>query len=337
MEKFEASFSTAREENQEIERHMKKAMDDMNPLRVLQIFRKIPGPDVELFGMKPDISRPEAMIWTHIPAPPVAIRPSVSQEAATTEDDITNKLGDILHINSLIRAGLAQGQPIQKLTEMWEFLQVQVAMYIDGGLPGLGRDSAYGKAMRGFCQRLKGKQGRFRGNLSGKRVDFSGRTVISPDPNLSVEEVAIPQRVAVNMTYPEKVNTQNIKKLKACIMRGTKQHPGANFVIKGRDGRRLALRVASTKADLEKIASRLEFGDTVERHLEDGDVVLFNRQPSLHKLSILAHKAKIRPWRTFRLNECVCNPYNADFDGDEMTFTFHKQKKHAQKPSSSWV
>ncbi|KAL1590620.1 hypothetical protein WHR41_00821 [Cladosporium halotolerans] len=318
MEQFEASFNAAKEENQEIERHSKKAMDDMNPLRVLQIFRKIPGPDVELFGMDPSIGRPETMIWTHIPAPPVAIRPSVSQEAATTEDDITNKLGDILHINSLIRAGLAQGQPIQKLTEMWEFLQVQVAMYIDGGLPGLGRDSAYGKAMRGFCQRLKGKQGRFRGNLSGKRVDFSGRTVISPDPNLSIEEVAIPMRVAVNMTYPEKVNTQNIKKLKECVLRGTKQHPGANFVIKGRDGRRLALRVASNKTDLEKIASRLEFGDTVERHLEDGDVVLFNRQPSLHKLSILAHKAKIRPWRTFRLNECVCNPYNADFDGDEM-------------------
>ncbi|OQO06044.1 hypothetical protein B0A48_08632 [Cryoendolithus antarcticus] len=319
MEKFEQSFTAAKENNNEVDRLAKRAMDDLNPVRVMNIFRKISAQDVELFGMDPASGgRPENMLWTFVPAPPVAIRPSVAQEAASTEDDITNKLGDILHVNSLIRAGLAQGQSISKITEMWEYLQVQVAMYINGGLPGLSKDSAYGKMMRGFEQRLKGKQGRFRGNLSGKRVDFSGRTVISPDPNLSIEEVAVPTRVAVNMTYPEKVNAQNIDKLKACIMRGSRHHPGANWVIKGADGRRLALKMAASKSDLKRVEEKLVIGDIVERHLEDGDIVLFNRQPSLHKLSILAHRAKIRPWRTFRLNECVCNPYNADFDGDEM-------------------
>ncbi len=68
----------------------------------------------------------------------------------------------------------------------------------------------------------------------------------------------------------------------------------------------------------EELAQKLRVGDVVERHIRDGDIVLFNRQPSLHKLSIMSHRVKVRPWRTFRLNECACNPYNADFDGDEM-------------------
>ncbi|KAK5114578.1 hypothetical protein LTR85_010155 [Meristemomyces frigidus] len=316
---FEASFEEAKKGSQDVDRHMRRAADDLTPLRVLNIFKKIPDMDVELLGMDPHRGgRPEYMLWTHMPAPPVAIRPSVAQEAASTEDDITNKLGDIIQINGYLKAALTSGQPIQKVMEMWEFLQVQVAMYIDGNLPGLGRDSAYGKMMRGFCQRLKGKQGRFRGNLSGKRVDFSGRTVISPDPNLSIEEVAVPIRVAKVMTYPEKVTKHNMKKLKKCILNGETKHPGANCVVKARSNQRIILKIVGLKGNLSKIADRLEIGDTVERHLEDGDVVLFNRQPSLHKLSILSHRAKIRPWRTFRLNECVCNPYNADFDGDEM-------------------
>ncbi|CAK3742767.1 DNA-directed RNA polymerase III subunit RPC1 [Lecanosticta acicola] len=319
MESFESTFTEAKKFIPEVERHMRRAADDLTPLRVLNILKKVPNADIELLGMDPNNrGRPEYMLWTHVPAPPIAIRPSVAQESASTEDDITNKLGDIVQINSLMTAAIQAGQPLHKVMDMWEFLQVQIAMYIDGALPGLGKDSNYGKAMRGFCQRLKGKQGRFRGNLSGKRVDFSGRTVISPDPNLAIDEVAVPSRVAVNMTYPERVTKHNFEKLKACIRRGDRVHPGANYIVKGRDRRRIVLRMVAMKGDLNKVAEQLEIGDTVERHLEDGDIVLFNRQPSLHKLSILSHRAKIRPWRTFRLNECVCNPYNADFDGDEM-------------------
>ncbi|THY61291.1 beta and beta-prime subunits of DNA dependent RNA-polymerase [Aureobasidium pullulans] len=317
MVAFEKSFEEAKKGVPDLEKHAKRAVDDMNPLRALNLFQRISTTDVELLGMDPSRGRPEAFIWQYLPAPPVAIRPSVAQEAASTEDDITNKLGDIIQINTLLSAGLKSGQPVMKIIDMWEFLQVQIAMYIDGNLPGLGRDSAYGKALRGFCQRLKGKQGRFRGNLSGKRVDFSGRTVISPDPNLSIEEVAVPSKIATNMTYPERVTRYNIEKLRGCVLRGKKKHPGANFIVK-KDGQRKVLEIMERIGRLEQAASELQIGDVVERHLEDGDIVLFNRQPSLHKLSILSHKVKVRPWRTFRLNECVCNPYNADFDGDEM-------------------
>ncbi|KAK4989025.1 DNA-directed RNA polymerase III subunit C1 (rpo31) [Elasticomyces elasticus] len=313
MVEWEKSFEEAKKGNNDLERHLRKAVDDMNPLRALNLFRRMSGPDVELLGIRPERARPEMFIWQYIPVPPVCIRPSVEQEGATTEDDITNKIGDIVYISGLLKAGLEKGQPINVLMEQWEFLQVQVAMYIDGNLPGL-RNGEYGKQMRGFNQRLKGKQGRFRGNLSGKRVDFSARTVISPDPNLSIDEVAVPKRIAMNMTYPEKVSVYNVEKLQGRVKNGKLIWPGANTVIKA-DGRKFMLQFMK---NLGSVASQLRVGDTVERHLEDGDIVLFNRQPSLHKLSILSHKAKIRPWRTFRLNECVCNPYNADFDGDEM-------------------
>ena len=315
---FDQSFDEARAGNPELDRHMKKAFDDLNPLKVLNLFRRIPSTDCELLGMDPIGGRPEMFIWQYVPAPPVCIRPSVQQDTASTEDDITNKLGDILQISNIIKMGLEKGQPIQTIMEQWDFMQLQLATYIDG--TASAQQGGFGKPARGFNQRLKGKQGRFRQNLSGKRVDFSGRTVISPDPNLAIDEVGIPRRVAIKLSYPEKVTRHNIDVLRACIKRGAKHHPGAIRIWpKNSPKKHLAPFSKQGGYDLlEKFADALQVGDIVERHLQDGDIVLFNRQPSLHKLSILAHRVKVRPWRTFRLNECVCTPYNADFDGDEM-------------------
>ncbi|KAF2727612.1 beta and beta-prime subunits of DNA dependent RNA-polymerase [Polyplosphaeria fusca] len=317
---FDESWTAAKTMQPEIEKHLKKAVDDMHPLKVLELFTKIDDHDCDLLGMIPAKSRPEMLIWQYIPVPPVAVRPSVQQESGVTMDDLTNKIGDIVHVSGVLRAGLEKGFPVQVLMEQWDFLQLQVAMYINSETPGL-RAQGLAPGMRGFCQRLKGKQGRFRQNLSGKRVDFSGRTVIGPDPNLGIDEVAVPERVAKNMTYPEKVTRYNIEKMRRLVRTGSLKHPGANTLTKQSTGKKISLQVLSRPGKsqgLIKHAKELAIGDVVERHLEDGDIVLFNRQPSLHKLSILSHRAKIRPWRTFRLNECVCNPYNADFDGDEM-------------------
>ncbi|KAI9813282.1 MAG: hypothetical protein M1827_004224 [Pycnora praestabilis] len=309
---FDKSFDEAKKGNTELEKHVRKALDDMNPLRVLNLFQQITATDCELLGMNPADGRPEMFIWQYVPAPPICIRPSVTQDSSSTEDDLTTKLSDIVHISSLIRGGLQKGQPVQTIMEQWDFLQLQIAMYINSDLPGL-QQPGYGKAIRGFCQRLKGKQGRFRGNLSGKRVDFSGRTVISPDPNLGIDQVAVPMLVAKNLTYPEKVSRYNKAKLQQRVRNGPNKWPGANLLLKKGSDYKIMLRYGK-----ESQAEHLQEGDIVERHLEDGDIVLFNRQPSLHKLSILSHYVKVRPWRTFRFNECVCNPYNADFDGDEM-------------------
>jgi len=313
---FDNSFIEARKHNNDLDKHLRKAFEDLNPLRVLNLFKQITPDDCELLGLNPSEGRPEMFLWQYLPAPPVCIRPSVAQEGASNEDDITTRLGDIVFACGLIRAALQKGTALQTIMEQWEYLQLQIAVYVNSDVPGL-RDNGVTKTMRGFCQRLKGKQGRFRGNLSGKRVDFSGRTVISPDPNLAVNEVAVPMLVAKNLTYPERAHRDNIAKLRQCIVNGPNVWPGAQAILKV-DGDHPPFRVSLKFGDKETAAKDLRIGDIVERHLEDGDIVLFNRQPSLHKLSIMSHLAKIRPWRTFRLNECACGPYNADFDGDEM-------------------
>lgn len=312
---FEKSFNEAKANNPEVEKHLRKAMEDLNPLRVLNLFQRISPTDCELLGLNPGEGRPEMFIWQYLPAPPICIRPSVAQDNASNEDDITTKLAEIVWVSGMIRSALQRGSPVGTIMEQWEYLQLQIAMYVNSEVPGLTQPG-FGKNARGFCQRLKGKQGRFRGNLSGKRVDFSGRTVISPDPNLGIDQVAVPILVAKNLTYPERVQRHNMEKLQQCIKNGTEVWPGAQAVLKNEsDG---SYKVNLKWADRERTAQGLRIGDVVERHLIDDDVVLFNRQPSLHKLSIMSHLVKVRPWRTFRLNECVCGPYNADFDGDEM-------------------
>ncbi|XP_031217576.1 DNA-directed RNA polymerase III subunit RPC1 [Mastomys coucha] len=313
---FLQSFETAIEHNKEVEPLLGRAQENLNPLVVLNLFKRIPAEDVPLLLMNPEAGKPSDLILTRLLVPPLCIRPSVVSDlkSGTNEDDLTMKLTEIIFLNDVIKKHRISGAKTQMIMEDWDFLQLQCALYINSELSGIPLNMAPKKWTRGFVQRLKGKQGRFRGNLSGKRVDFSGRTVISPDPNLRIDEVAVPVHVAKILTFPEKVNKANINFLRKLVRNGPDVHPGANFIQQ----RHMQMKRFLKYGNREKMAQELKFGDIVERHLIDGDVVLFNRQPSLHKLSIMAHLARVKPHRTFRFNECVCTPYNADFDGDEM-------------------
>lgn len=311
--RFVESFGHAIEMNSEIGTFIDKAGEDLSPLKVLELFRAIPDEDTDLLWTDADGGRPENLILTHMSVPPVCIRPSVAMDGGggSNEDDLTVKLQEIVHINSALELALQNGGSMKMIAEDWDFLQVQTAAFFNGELPGLPPAMRPKKPIRGLCQRLKGKKGRFRGNLSGKRVDFSGRTVISPDPNLPLHCVGVPVHVAKVLTFPERVTETNLQRLQRAVRNGPK-YPGANIVRSGGMSRSLAY------GDRDKASKFLRIGDVVDRHLIDGDCVLFNRQPSLHKMSIMCHRAKVMPWRTFRFNECVCAPYNADFDGDEM-------------------
>ena len=293
-----------------------RAVEVLTPLKAYELFMKIAADDMCYLWMDERYGCPDTLILWTIPVPPVPIRPSVPQESGggSTEDDITVKLQEIVEINNAIKSALEKGCVIKMIVDDWDILQVNVALLINGETPGIPRNMIGSvKTIRGLAQRLKGKQGRFRGNLSGKRVDFSGRTVISPDPNLRVDQVGVPMHIAKIMTYPEKVNRYNIEKLRKCVVNGPDVHPGAK-IIRSTGNFNFVLDFG----DRVTRAANLKVGDIVERHMNDDDIVLFNRQPSLHKMSIMAHRVKVFPWRTFRFNECVCLPYNADFDGDEM-------------------
>jgi len=293
----------------------------LTPKEVRERLERIPDEDLRTLGMDPSTCRPEWMVLTALAVPPVTVRPSITLDSGDrSEDDLTHKLVDVLRINQRLRENRDAGAPQLIVEDLWELLQYHVTTYFDNqtsGIPPARHRS--GRPLKTLAQRLKGKEGRFRSNLSGKRVNFSARTVISPDPLLSINEVGVPYIAARELTVPVHVNEHNVEKLKELVARGPEPSmengyvPGVNYVIRS-DGRRI--RVTSRNA--EEVAENIDIDYTIERQLMDGDVVLFNRQPSLHRMSMMAHRVRMMEGRTFRFNLCVCPPYNADFDGDEM-------------------
>jgi DNA-directed RNA polymerase subunit A' len=292
--------------------------EDTNKLMPSDIrdwFEAIPDEDIQVLGINAERSRPEWMILTVLPVPPVTARPSITLDnGQRSEDDLTHKLVDIIRINQRFMENREAGAPQLIIEDLWELLQYHVTTFMDNEISGTppARHRS-GRPLKTLSQRLKGKEGRFRGSLSGKRVNFSARTVISPDPTLSLNEVGVPDRVATEMTQTMNVTERNVSEARRYVSNGPEGHPGANYVRRP-DGRRLKV----TEKNCEQLAEKVEAGWEVNRHLIDGDIVIFNRQPSLHRMSIMAHEVVVMPYKTFRLNTVVCPPYNADFDGDEM-------------------
>ncbi|MFD1690323.1 DNA-directed RNA polymerase subunit A', partial [Halolamina salifodinae] len=285
------------------------------PSDIRDWFEDIPDQDLANIGVNPETSRPEWMIMTVLPVPPVTTRPSITLDnGQRSEDDLTHKLVDIIRINQRFMENREAGAPQLIIEDLWELLQYHVTTFVDNEISGTppARHRS-GRPLKTLSQRLKGKEGRFRGSLSGKRVNFSARTVISPDPTLSLNEVGVPERVAREMTQTMNVSERNLEEARTYVRNGPEGHPGANYV-KRPDGRRLKV----TEKNCEELAEKVQPDWEVSRHLTDGDIIVFNRQPSLHRMSIMAHEVVVMPYKTFRLNTTVCTPYNADFDGDEM-------------------
>ncbi len=288
----------------------------ITPIEILERLIKMTDNDLRILGVAPENARLEWVIFTVLPIPPVCARPSITLDSGIrSEDDLTHKLVDVIRINQRLRENIDAGAPHLIVEDLWELLQYHITTYFDNQVSGIppARHRS-GRALRTLTQRLKGKEGRFRSNLSGKRVDFSARSVISPNPFISINDVGVPMEIAKILTIPTNINDWNIEEMKQLVLNGPFNHPGANYIIRS-DRRRIDLRYVKNR---KIIAEMLAPGYTVERHLANGDLVLFNRQPSLHRMSIMAHEVKIMDGRTFRLNLTVCPPYNADFDGDEM-------------------
>ena len=299
----------------------------LTPNMIREWFERIPNDDLKLLDFDPDVARPEWMILQVLPVPPVDVRPSIILESGIrAEDDLTHKLVDIIRINQRLKENIEAGAPTLIIEDLSELLQYHITTYFNNEVSGIppARHRS-GRTLKSLAQRLKGKEGRFRGNLSGKRVDYSARTVISPDPNLDINEVGVPVHIATRLTVPDIVTERNIDEMRQLIKNGPSKHPGALYIIRP-DGKRIRLEFV---ADKKLVAESIEPGFVIERHLKEGDIALFNRQPSLHRMSIMAHKVKVFPYRTFRMHLTVCPPYNADFDGDEMNLHV-PQSKEAQ-------
>jgi len=435
------------------EKKADKGEHKLNARDIREWLERIPDEDLIFIGMDFASSRPEWTIMRVLPVPPITVRPSITLDSGDrSEDDLTHKLVDVLRINQRLRENRDAGAPQLIVEDLWELLQYHITTYFDNqtaGIPPARHRS--GRPLKTLTQRLKGKEGRFRSNLSGKRVNFCARTVISPDPNLGINAVGVPTQSAKELTVPIRVTGRNREQLRQMILRGPDIHPGVNYIVRGDTHRvRITDRTKfmwsgfrchnpechsgdvergepypGLRSDLNEVlpapnflpgmeieeeisrvdgdsdtqtkwipsleptlanlrgedtnGKPLEFGDPraiihqrwvferenpgesfpvelevhcphcgspeisedarskvedrlatidldgnpkpgmiVERHLIDGDVAIFNRQPSLHRMSMMVHEVRVMEGKTFRFNLAVCTPYNADFDGDEM-------------------
>jgi len=284
------------------------------PTEIRERLVKIPDEELKKIGINPQTCRPEWAVLTLLLVPPVTVRPSIILESGEmSEDDLTHKLSDIIRANQRLWENLNAGAPEVIIEDLWDLLQFHVTTFFDNTIsripPARHRS---GQPLKTITERIKGKEGRIRKNLAGKRVNYSARTVISPDTSIEINEVGVPFEIAKIVTVAETVNDLNISQMKKLIENGDK-YPGANYVIRP-DGKRKKI----TPDLKEEIINEIRPGYKVERHLQDGDIVLFNRHPSLHKGSLMAHYVRVLPGKTFRLHPAAAFPYNADFDGDEM-------------------
>ena len=286
----------------------------LTPTEVRERLVIIKDEELKKIGINPKTCRPEWAVLSLLIVPSVTVRPSITLDTGErSEDDLTHKLSDIIRSNQRLWENLNAGAPEVIIEDLWDLLQYHVTTFFDNNVtripPARHRS---GQPLKTITERIKGKEGRIRHNLAGKRVNYSARSVISPDPYIKINEVGVPFEVAKVITVAETVTSSNIEAMKELIKRG-EQYPGANYVIRP-DGKRKRI----TEELKEEICNEIQQGYKVERHIRDGDIVLFNRHPSLHKQSIMAHFVRVLPNRTFRLHPAASMPYNADFDGDEM-------------------
>ena len=286
----------------------------LTPEMVLKIFKRISDEDVSFMGFSPVWSRPDWMVCQVMAVPPPAVRPSVKHDAQQrSEDDLSHILVNIIKTNKTLQEKIQNNAPANVIDDWATVLQYYVATQVDNKIPGVASVAQRsGRPLKSIKDRLNGKGGRMRGNLMAKRVDFSARSVITADPNISIRELGIPMKIAKNITKPVLVNDINRAFLTKLVQNGPDVWPGAKILEK-KNGDSITLRYVDKKSIV------LENGDTVHRHMMNGDPILFNRQPTLHRMSMMCHIAKImHQGDTFRMNVADTKPYNADFDGDEM-------------------
>ena len=284
----------------------------LTPEIVLKIFKRISDDDISFMGFSPLWSRPDWMVCQVMIVPPPAIRPSVKHDAQQrSEDDLSHILVNIIKTNKTLQEKIQANAPANVVDDWTMVLQYYVATQVDNKIPGVASVAQRsGRPLKSIKDRLNGKGGRMRGNLMAKRVDFSARSVITADPNISIKELGIPMKVAKNITKPVVVNSLNKNFLLALVRNGPDVYPGAKILDK-KNGESITLRY------IDRDSIVLEEGDIVHRHMMDGDAILFNRQPTLHRMSMMCHIARImKRGDTFRMNVADTKPYNADFDGD---------------------
>lgn len=323
----------------------------LKEVEIKNIFDHMMDDDIRILGFNPSFMHPKNLVITVLPVIPPRARPYVMADNVTCDDDITTQYVEIIKANkNLVDENITES----KRDKIQQTINFRVKTLMNNG-QGKARHTN-GRPLKGIKERLSGKDGLVRSNLMGKRRDQSGRSVISADPTVRTDELVVPEKVAKNLTIPEMVTIYNKNYMQSLIDQGkanyvlrddgkTKINLQYAMNKKGtsllwgdlviRNGvtinpfqfpRGFELREGDSvqrngelikSVDLPKKKPFLiSIGDTVERQLKNGDIILFNRQPTLHRGSMLAKRIIVRPNKTFRFNLASTKSFNADFDGD---------------------
>ena len=321
---------------------------------ILKIFNNIIDSDIVLLGFDPKIVHPSNFIIEVIPVLPICARPYVKADGILCDDDLTNQYIEIIKANNHI---IANTSSLKEFSDMKQqkclaSLRFRVLTMFNNG-QGKAKHTTNGRPIKGIKERLAGKEGQIRCNLMGKRCNQTGRTVIGPDPTLKLGELAVPREIANILTIPVRIHKYNLNYYQDMINKNLidsllkpdgKTRINLKRFRKGmrllyndiiiRNGERILVengdellqegdKLERNGQIMEKIIPanrnyKLEIGWIVERKLQNDDYVLLNRQPTLHKASMMAMKIVIKPYKTLRMNLAITKPFNADFDGDEM-------------------
>lgn len=340
-----------------------KTSRDLSASFVKSVFDKVLDSDVKLLGV--DVSRfhPRNLVLTKFPVLPISCRPKMHAPDNTSDDDLSVALAELVKLNNSL-LDKKEGPKSEKYQKTCSTIRLKVLCYCDNS-KGNSVHNTNHKPLKGIKERIDKKEGIIRKNLMGKRCDQTGRTVIGPDPTLKLTQVAIPRKMAETLTVPEYVTPFNKERLTKivnenraaliCQKNGSKKIV-ANALYRnkvhlkhGDKVKRVktgkTVNVMNCKMDLfpgdivvrstgetvlveplEKRNIELKEGECVERFLQDGDVGLLNRQPTLHKNSMQAMQVVIKEGKTLRLNLSQTPGFNADFDGDEMNFSICKSE-----------
>lgn len=333
---------------------------ELSPVAIKEIFDNIPNEDIDILGIDVNMFHPKNLILTKFPVIPTTCRPRMYAADAISDDDLSIILVDIIKNNNL----LLTEKNKEKKDKAISNIKFRVLTYCDNSR-GKATHNTNHKPMLGIKERVARKGGHVRKNLMGKRCDQTGRTVVGPDPTLKMNQVAIPNEMADNLSVPVYVTSFNIDKLtdivnagkavtihkkngvklcakNAIVKMGTYLRHGDTITRNGETFPVTNCKIKLLKDDIikrgdktiptilpEKRYIKLEVGDKVERYLQDGDVVLINRQPTLHKNSMQGMEVVRKPEKTIRINLANTKGFNADFDGDEFNI-FVPQSQEAQ-------
>jgi DNA-directed RNA polymerase beta' subunit len=318
----------------------------------LKRFQNITDEDVRLIGLNPTLVHPKNFIFTNFPVIPTSCRPHMISDGNVCDDDLTYQLVEILKNNIFLKnesPGLKKKNIKLDVTKCYNNLLFRIQTYFNNSQKK-AKHATTGRPIKGIKERIAGKEGQIRNNLLGKRTNQSARTVIGPDPQIDILTIVIPEIMSNILTIPELVYQRNYEEISLLL-----KNDKVNYIIKP-DSRKINVQIKNKfifkhgdeilfdngnrkiiyntdmhfkdkfkilrngkifEPEIVEIPS-LEIGDVVHRKLRDGDFVMLNRQPTLHKASMMAFKIKILPVKTIMLNPAVTKPFNCDFDGDEM-------------------